>query len=312
MALEPIDKTPCRPKVSLLVVAGAALLAATAGSSSLAEDCVEARRLLETAQGLGADADRLPLLERAANLCPDFYTSLNLGETLLRLGRHPEAEAALMEAQGRAGTDAQKWGRVTFRRGQLAMATGKLCEAVPLFAEALPVVGEDLKESVRLAMRDAESRLTADGLSEQEIRCSLTARASARSMRNFIAEVDAEESGVVAIVDVPVYFDFDSAFLTPDGQAQVHALTLALATYVKDDYTIRFIGHTDRRGTREYNRRLSERRAEPIAQFVAQADSLPRDRMVVDGRGFDQLKYPGDDEESHRLDRRVEVELLPP
>jgi outer membrane protein OmpA-like peptidoglycan-associated protein len=201
---------------------------------------------------------------------------------------------------------------VTFRRGQLAMATGELCEAVPLFAEALPVVGEDLKEPVRLAMRDAESRLTADGLSEQEIRCSLAARASARSMRNFIAEVDAEESGVAAIVDVPVYFDFDSAVLTPDGQAQARALTQALATYVKDGYTIRFIGHTDRRGAREYNRRLSERRAETVAQFVAQADSMPKDRMVVDGRGFDQLKYPEDDDESHRLNRRVEVELLPP
>jgi peptidoglycan-associated lipoprotein len=65
------------------------------------------------------------------------------------------------------------------------------------------------------------------------------------------------------------YFDFDSSMLKPAAQAALDAHIALLKT---NDRSVRLEGHTDERGTRDYNMALGERRANAV-----------RDYMVVNG-----------------------------
>ena len=65
------------------------------------------------------------------------------------------------------------------------------------------------------------------------------------------------------------YFDFDSYTLKPEAIAALDAHITYLSG---NDQTVRLEGHTDERGTREYNMALGERRANAV-----------RDDMVVNG-----------------------------
>src|SRR5581483_11997052 len=74
--------------------------------------------------------------------------------------------------------------------------------------------------------------------------------------RNFTAET----------VPVPVRFDFDSAELTPDGQAAVKDIYAYLEQSAPTHVVI--IGHTDPVGSDAYNLELSQHRAEAVKDYL--------------------------------------------
>ena len=76
-------------------------------------------------------------------------------------------------------------------------------------------------------------------------------------------------------------FDFDSATLTPTGQRTLDELAEALQ---KRDSKIMITGHTDKIGPLEYNRQLSKRRAEAVADYLATKGVGP-DEMELSGMG---------------------------
>ena len=83
-----------------------------------------------------------------------------------------------------------------------------------------------------------------------------------------IPEVKPEEPLVIKVEDiVTVYFDFDKSILKPEV---VHKLDSIYTILVENKIaTIQISGYTDGKGTEEYNKKLSDRRARACADYLA-------------------------------------------
>lgn len=93
----------------------------------------------------------------------------------------------------------------------------------------------------------------------------------------------------VSSVDLTVPFGFDSAQLTPQGEAALGALGAALKDPALAGARFRIAGHTDARGTDAYNQALSERRAEAARRYLVEQGGVDPARLVATGYGRRQL-----------------------
>ncbi len=101
-----------------------------------------------------------------------------------------------------------------------------------------------------------------------------------------------------------VYFGFDSSRVRPGYQAIADANANYLHSH--PNARIRLEGHTDPRGSREYNVALGQRRANQVAEQLALL-GVGEEQMVRVSYGKEKLAAAGDDDESYQLDRRVEI-----
>ncbi len=101
-----------------------------------------------------------------------------------------------------------------------------------------------------------------------------------------------------------IYFEYDSSRLTPENEAIVRAH----AQHLKTASTIKIVleGHTDERGTREYNLALGENRAKTVAR-VMQALGLGVNRIQTVSYGEERPASLGSTEAAWSLNRRVEI-----
>src|SRR5262245_28430066 len=110
---------------------------------------------------------------------------------------------------------------------------------------------------------------------------------------------------------VPLQFVYDSDKLTEAGLAQARNLIGLLKE--EGMPPIRLVGHTDPKGSYEYNDRLSVRRAVAVRDFLVAA-GYPAGRIDTEGRGkrdIDKLKIVDEDDftldQIHQMLRRVEL-----
>jgi outer membrane protein OmpA-like peptidoglycan-associated protein len=99
-----------------------------------------------------------------------------------------------------------------------------------------------------------------------------------------------------------IYFDFDSASLKPESFAELDKLTGLLRSY--PTLRIKINGHTDEKGTAEYNLDLSNRRAQSVVNYLV-ATGIDARRLSSEGFGEAQ-PISGDDS----VNRRVEFEVI--
>jgi len=95
-------------------------------------------------------------------------------------------------------------------------------------------------------------------------------------------------------IDLEVYFDFDSAAITPRAVPDLDNLGRALSNPELRGGVFLVGGHADAKGTAEYNQGLSERRAQAVKRFLIQKFRLPDDSLVTAGYGKEQLKNRSD------------------
>ncbi len=111
-------------------------------------------------------------------------------------------------------------------------------------------------------------------------------------------------------VNLEVYFPFDSDALTPLAKGQLRALGAALRSADLRPYTYLVVGHTDAKGSADYNRDLSRRRAESVRAYLIERFAIASASLEAIGVGEDQLKLP--DEPYAAANRRVEVMMVVP
>ena len=70
------------------------------------------------------------------------------------------------------------------------------------------------------------------------------------------------------------------------------------------------IGHTDSKGSQEYNQRLSEKRARSVADYLEDRAVISQ-RVVADGMGESAPIASNDTSEGRAKNRRVEIKLRP-
>jgi peptidoglycan-associated lipoprotein len=110
-------------------------------------------------------------------------------------------------------------------------------------------------------------------------------------------------TGPAGIANV-IYFDFDRSDIRPEYATLInsHAKHLAASPAVK----IRVEGHTDERGSREYNIALGERRAQAVRRALM-LQGAGDGQLTTVSYGEERPAMPGSEESAYEKNRRVEL-----
>jgi outer membrane protein OmpA-like peptidoglycan-associated protein len=114
-----------------------------------------------------------------------------------------------------------------------------------------------------------------------------------------------EELAKHAQLTVAIQFDFDSATIRPDSFAAVGLMADALYHPHLQGYCFLVIGHTDAKGSREYNLKLSQQRADAIREALIKPFGIAPARIEAVGLGEEQLLNSSDPEDAEN--RRVQL-----
>ncbi|EPC04384.1 hypothetical protein L861_03420 [Litchfieldella anticariensis FP35 = DSM 16096] len=99
-----------------------------------------------------------------------------------------------------------------------------------------------------------------------------------------------------------IYFDFDSDQIRSEFQS----VLTAHAQYLRSNGNARVVleGHSDERGTREYNMALGERRAQSVERFLTVQGVSPSQFEIV-SYGEERPAVRGHSEDAYAQNRRV-------
>lgn len=119
------------------------------------------------------------------------------------------------------------------------------------------------------------------------------------------ATVERVGEGIQVTFASGLLFDFDSDAIKGDARSNLNLLADNLAKY--GDSELMIIGHTDSKGTEEYNQDLSQRRAQSARRYLASQGVTRTIRTL--GRGETEPVASNDDEYGRAKNRRVEVAI---
>lgn len=140
----------------------------------------------------------------------------------------------------------------------------------------------------------------ADSLAAEQAR--LEAERIAQERARLEAERARLEQLINQIMSEDVYFDFDRSELTEKAKellAQVGELLIK-----EERFTVTIEGHTDARGTEDYNFTLGAKRAMKVKEFLA-AYGIDGKRMESVSYGKEAPKAEGATEEAYSQNRRA-------
>ena len=104
----------------------------------------------------------------------------------------------------------------------------------------------------------------------------------------------------------PVYFGYDSSQIAAPERAKVETVSNYLLSNPQTDLIIE--GHTDERGSNEYNISLGEKRAQAIRTYLSSLGIEP-ERIQTKTLGEEDPVDPGHSEAAWKLNRRGEFIL---
>ena len=111
--------------------------------------------------------------------------------------------------------------------------------------------------------------------------------------------------GDLSLPTEPIYFDFDAATVREDSRATLQRY----ADYLKKNprATITIAGHTDERGTTEYNLALGDQRAKATRDYLARL-GVDVSRLQVTTFGEERPAETGAGESAWSRNRRAELD----
>ena len=128
-----------------------------------------------------------------------------------------------------------------------------------------------------------------------------------------VQKLAVKETPTEVRIELPadVLFDFDKSDIRPDAADALHQVADILRRYPKGRATIE--GHTDSKGSDDYNQRLSERRAQSVRQWLQGRENVTGIALETKGWGAKKPVAPNtkpdgsDDPEGRQKNRRVEI-----
>ncbi len=130
---------------------------------------------------------------------------------------------------------------------------------------------------------------------EQELR-NVMARSEAASIRR-------SQDVLIATFKGEAFFEYDSSSLLPGGYNEVVRMASVLNKYPQTQIEVG--GHTDARGSEQYNQQLSLRRARAVERALIQQGVAP---SRIRAMGYGESRPISS---SHAMNRRVEVVIIP-
>jgi peptidoglycan-associated lipoprotein len=119
------------------------------------------------------------------------------------------------------------------------------------------------------------------------------------------SDAQAAQSELTALLSQKVYFDYDRDVLRDDARAILDAKVPVLMA--NPGVTLVISGHTDERGTAEYNLALGQRRAAQVKRYLT-SRGVPDSRLSAQSIGDAQPAAQGTDEAAYQQNRRAEFE----
>ena len=117
------------------------------------------------------------------------------------------------------------------------------------------------------------------------------------------AEVKRVGEGIVVEFKEKILFAYDKSDLSGNSKSSLDKLTNVLQRY--PDTNIEIIGHTDNKGSDDYNQGLSERRAGSVAVYI-RSKNISSNRITTKGMGESDPKVANDTDNGRAENRRVE------
>jgi len=269
----------------------ACLLAAPAARAQQDRDFERAKALYEQALSEKDRDQRIRLLEQSAALMKTFEAFYALGNA--RLDQRDYGRARRSYDQAIALTsDTPALAAVYYKIALTCEGSGNVLEGIQWLQASLERSAE---ESVRAELRRMRLKAADVPHSEQQVARALATGKSLGAPK----------------IDLQVHFAFNRADLTDKGETQSDGLGKLLADNPYTGYKFLFVGHTDEKGTEQYNDRLSLERAENVKKYIIERYSVAANRILVEGHGKREPLYPPKTEEDDSLNRRVEVRLVP-
>ena len=139
------------------------------------------------------------------------------------------------------------------------------------------------------------------------------------TMRSTAVEVDgtnidnmeiskSENDPSVVVLDTSkLKFDFNSATI----KEEYNPVLEKLKDYIESkNYKISITGYTDSKGTKEYNKELSLRRAESVEEKLIELGLPPEKIIETKGTGDSNPIASNDTEEGRTANRRIEIQFI--
>ena len=132
------------------------------------------------------------------------------------------------------------------------------------------------------------------------------ARDAAANSQTRVAPVDATGGSMAGMGNLPriVYFDYDSYIVKDEFRPVVEANAKVLAADPKRHMAVQ--GHTDDRGSSEYNLALGQRRAEAVVKSLTLLGAQPA-QLEATSFGKERPAVQGENEEAWAKNRRAEL-----
>jgi len=117
------------------------------------------------------------------------------------------------------------------------------------------------------------------------------------------AQVIRVEEGIVLEFSNKILFGFDQSDLSTGAKSSLDKLVAILQKY--PDTNIEVQGHTDSKGSVNYNQALSERRASAVSYYLL-GKGITATRLTIHGFGETIPKYTNTTTDGQEQNRRVE------
>jgi len=103
----------------------------------------------------------------------------------------------------------------------------------------------------------------------------------------------------------PILFDVDRDEIRPESRDALARIAEIIQQCIKDGNKVEVRGHADDRGSDEYNKDLSLRRANSVKQYMVSNFGIPDDQLIVVGAGESEPVVPNTTECNYQVNRRV-------
>jgi peptidoglycan-associated lipoprotein len=178
------------------------------------------------------------------------------------------------------------------------------CRRKPEEAPAPPAPPPVNQDSIDAANRAREAAAAAARARQDSINAA-NARAAEEERMRREAEAAARAEAMRAIT-APIYFDYDQAEITAESRTVLDAKLPLLTS--SPGLRLRIGGHTDSRGSDEYNVALGQRRAAAAKRYLT-GRGIADNRIDIVSFGEERPVATGTDEGSYSQNRRDEFEI---
>ncbi len=172
----------------------------------------------------------------------------------------------------------------------------------PAPVQAAPQPPAPNEDSIRRA-RDEAARLAAEAAAARHRADSI---AAARAAADEAARALAASNDLRTAITTMVHFDYDKSELRPDDRSILDVKIPILQA--NPSIAIRIGGHTDSRGSAEYNLALGQRRAAAVKKYLTD-HGIAETRIETTSYGEERPIAQGSDETAWSQNRRAEFEI---